>query len=209
MGIVHKIVHDVFAFYKINYGKISTRKLKASCMLATVVEGDQKAPFSIATTLRRRERRYSFPWIGPFYSWYVPYIAEWEARSYQVPFLKPLVWRGLGLNPGLPDQWWTPYPLSQWAGLLMFQNKRVETISQCRWEKLTHLPSNRNLARFPLFGPFKELNPENFFSRVDDKDITENKWLNGKNPVQKFLCWKNSKACFSMGKCVLKNRNYI
>ncbi len=29
--------------------------------LATVVESDQKAPFSIA----------------PLYSWYVPYIAEW------------------------------------------------------------------------------------------------------------------------------------
>ena len=44
--------------------------------LATVVEGDQKAPFSRATTPRRRERRYSFPWIDPFSPWYVPYIAE-------------------------------------------------------------------------------------------------------------------------------------
>ena len=33
--------------------------------LATVVEGDQKAPFSIATTP-----------IAPLYPWYVPYIAE-------------------------------------------------------------------------------------------------------------------------------------
>ena len=44
--------------------------------LATVVEGDQKAPFSIATTPRCREGRYSFLWIAPLYSWYVPYIAE-------------------------------------------------------------------------------------------------------------------------------------
>ena len=29
---------------------------------------------------------------------YVPYIAECEARRYQVPFLKSLVWRNLGLN---------------------------------------------------------------------------------------------------------------
>ena len=35
--------------------------------LATVVEGDQKAPFSIATTPRCRGGLYSFPWIAPLY----------------------------------------------------------------------------------------------------------------------------------------------
>ena len=44
--------------------------------LATVIEGDQKAPFSIATIPRCRGERYSFPWIAPLYPWYVPYIAE-------------------------------------------------------------------------------------------------------------------------------------
>ena len=44
--------------------------------LATVVEGDQKAPFSIATTPSCWGGRYSFPWIAPIYLWYVPYIAE-------------------------------------------------------------------------------------------------------------------------------------
>ena len=44
--------------------------------LATVIEGDQKAPFSIATTPRCRGGRYSFPWIATLYSWYVPNIAE-------------------------------------------------------------------------------------------------------------------------------------
>ena len=38
--------------------------------LANLVEGDPKAPFSIATTLRCRGGRYSFPWIAPLY----PYI---------------------------------------------------------------------------------------------------------------------------------------
>ena len=42
--------------------------------LATVIEGDQKAPFSIATTPRCRGRHYSFPWIAPLYP--LPYIAE-------------------------------------------------------------------------------------------------------------------------------------
>ena len=35
--------------------------------LATLVEGDPKAPFSIATTPRCRRRCYSIPWIAPLY----------------------------------------------------------------------------------------------------------------------------------------------
>ena len=35
--------------------------------LATVVDGDQKSPFSIVTTPRCRGGRYSFPWIIPLY----------------------------------------------------------------------------------------------------------------------------------------------
>ena len=46
-------------------------------LLATVVEGDQKAPFSIATTPRCWGGRYSLHWIAPLYPWYVPYVAEW------------------------------------------------------------------------------------------------------------------------------------
>ena len=30
--------------------------------------------------------------------------------------IKSLVWRNVGLNPGLPDQWRTLYPLRHWAG---------------------------------------------------------------------------------------------
>ena len=44
--------------------------------LATIVGGDQKAPFSTATTPRCRRGHYSFPWIAPLYPWYIPYIAE-------------------------------------------------------------------------------------------------------------------------------------
>ena len=36
--------------------------------MTTVVESDQKAPFSIATTLRCRGGRYSFSWIAPLLS---------------------------------------------------------------------------------------------------------------------------------------------
>ena len=44
--------------------------------LATVVEDDQKAPFSIATTPKCRGGCYSFSRIAPLCPWYVPYIAE-------------------------------------------------------------------------------------------------------------------------------------
>ena len=37
--------------------------------MATIVEGDPKAPFSIATTPSCKGRRYSFPWIAPLYPW--------------------------------------------------------------------------------------------------------------------------------------------
>ena len=43
---------------------------------ATVVEGDPKPPFSIATTPRCRGECYSFPWIASLYPSYVPYNAE-------------------------------------------------------------------------------------------------------------------------------------
>ena len=42
----------------------------------------------------------------------LPFIRK--ERRCQVPFLKSLVWRDMGLNPGLPDHWQTLYPLGQW-----------------------------------------------------------------------------------------------
>ena len=42
-------------------------KCKVKVKLATIVEGDPKAPFSIATTPRCRGGRYSIPWIAPLY----------------------------------------------------------------------------------------------------------------------------------------------
>ena len=43
--------------------------------LVTVVEGEQKSPFSIATTPRCSGGSYSFPRIVPLYPWCLPYIA--------------------------------------------------------------------------------------------------------------------------------------
>ena len=59
-------VITLFQFYN------KSKKVK----LATIVEGDQKSPFSISTTSSCRGGRYSFLWIAPLYPLYVPYIAE-------------------------------------------------------------------------------------------------------------------------------------
>ena len=82
--------------------------------LVILVEGNQKAPFSIATTPKCRGGRYSLPRIAPLYPWYIPYNAECLERQYQVPFFESLVWLNLGLNPGLLDHWWTLYSLGNW-----------------------------------------------------------------------------------------------
>ena len=44
--------------------------------LAIVVKIDMKAPFSIATTLKYRRGRDSFPWVTQLFPWYVPYSAK-------------------------------------------------------------------------------------------------------------------------------------
>ena len=67
---IYTIYLSLFLFSNVSIEMISKVKL------ATVVEGDQKAPFSIATTLKCREERYSFPRIATPYPWYIPYIAE-------------------------------------------------------------------------------------------------------------------------------------
>ena len=79
--------------------------------MATLVKGDPKVSFSIATTLR----------IAPLYPWSSPYNAECWARQHQVPFLESLVWLDLGLNSGLLDHWWTLYSLGQLSKTFLFQ----------------------------------------------------------------------------------------
>ena len=46
---------------------VSEQRNSNKVKLATIVEGDPKAPFSIATTPRCRGGRYSIPWIAPLY----------------------------------------------------------------------------------------------------------------------------------------------
>ena len=73
--------------------------------LAILVEGDQKAPFSIATTQRSREGCYSFPWIAPLP---LIHILCWVlSKETSSTSFESLVWQDLGFNPNLPSIWWT------------------------------------------------------------------------------------------------------
>ena len=64
-----------------------------------LVEGDPKAPFSIATTPRCRGERHSFPSIAPLYPWYVPYNLSVMQGGIKYHFLS--LWYG--------STWdWTP-----------------------------------------------------------------------------------------------------
>ena len=44
--------------------------------LSPLVEGDLKAPISIATTPKCKEGRNSIPWIAPLYSWSLHYNTD-------------------------------------------------------------------------------------------------------------------------------------
>ena len=56
---------------------VCTSYIQSREKLVIVVEGNPKAPFSVATTPSSRGKRYTFPYIAPLYHWSVSYKAEW------------------------------------------------------------------------------------------------------------------------------------
>ena len=81
--------------------------------LVTLVEGEPKPPFSIATTPRCRGGCYSSSGLDPLY----PYLIMLRVKqSDNSTILVSLVWLDLGLNSGLLDFWRTIYSLGQWPG---------------------------------------------------------------------------------------------
>ena len=81
---------------------------KVKVKLATLVEGDLKAPFPIATTPSCWGRRNSIPWFAPLYPRSLPHSAECKARHDST---HDKVWLNVRLNPGIRDHWRTLYSL--------------------------------------------------------------------------------------------------
>ena len=71
--------------------------------LATVVEGDQKIAFSIATTPRCRGG--DTPFLGLLHFTLDTYLISLSVKQGGIKY--HLVWRNLGFNPSLLDHWWT------------------------------------------------------------------------------------------------------
>ena len=67
MALIVLHIYTAFNYIYIYYIKVK---------LATLVEGDPKAPFSIASTPRYREGHNLFPGIAPIYPWSIPYNTE-------------------------------------------------------------------------------------------------------------------------------------
>ena len=63
---------------------------KYKVKLATAVEGDPSAPFSIANAERCREGRYSFTWIAPLYPWSYLIKLSVKQGGIKYHFLSPL-----------------------------------------------------------------------------------------------------------------------
>ena len=80
--------------------------------MATVVEGDQKAPFSIATNRGAGEGATSFHGLLCFTldTYLICWVLSKEVSS---NIFKAF---GMRLNPGLPNLLRTLYPLDQWSG---------------------------------------------------------------------------------------------
>ena len=79
--------------------------------LATLVNGDQKAPFSIATTLRCRRGHYSSPWIAPLYPLICTLYCWVLSKEVSGTILKIFGMTQSEIESGLLDHWWTLYPL--------------------------------------------------------------------------------------------------
>ena len=75
--------------------------------LAIVVVSNLKAPFSITTTPRYSEGRYSFLWIAPLIL--DPFLIILSVKQGGYKFFESLVPFDLWLNPGLLEQWRTSF----------------------------------------------------------------------------------------------------
>ena len=80
----------------------SKNKVCIKIKLSLLVEGDPKALFSIATTPKRREGTFSFPWIAPLYPWSILYHGECKARWNHVLFFESLGMTRPGIEPLSP-----------------------------------------------------------------------------------------------------------
>ena len=124
--------------------------------MATLIEGDPKASFSIATTPRCREERYSIPRVAPLYSWSLRYRRWVLSKVASSTIFESLVWIDLGFDPGILGHWRTLYSLGQWPDKHIYISKprflpSCEYVHTIIW--MHHIVTNktyRDKARWEL-----------------------------------------------------------
>ena len=105
--------------------------------LATIVKGDSKAPFSIATTPRGRGERYSFPWISPLYPLSVPYNAVLSKGA------SSTIFKVFGMTwPGIEPR--SPGPLANTLTIMPSHSHPVE-LTQHLWCHNWGMPTGPNI----------------------------------------------------------------
>ena len=115
----------------------------------TVVKGDRKAPFSIATTPRYRQGGYSSPWIAPLT--HDPYlIIVLSIKYFFFFFFKVFGMTWPGIEP------WSPQPLVNTLAII-FQNKfyleMLKMITNCLFTGIfSHVNFNCFLLSLSFFG---------------------------------------------------------
>ena len=103
-----------------------------SYKLVTVVEGDQKAPLSIATTSRCTEGRYSFPWITPLYLLIHTLYCWVLSKGVSSIIFKVFGMTRPGIEPRSPGPWRTLYPVTfscEWALIFIYTHKQDFTLN--------------------------------------------------------------------------------
>ena len=102
--------------------------------LTTIVEGDPKAPFSIATTPRCRRGCYSFPRLLLFTL--DPYFIM---LRHQVPFFESLIWLDLDWKPRSSGPLTNTLTARPMSGILLYT-----------WQKINLLDCQINQSSYTL-----------------------------------------------------------
>ena len=149
-----------------------------SLIYYSIVKGNPKGPFSVATTLRCWGGCYSFPWIAPLNPWYIPttsfpgllhftldtYLIKLSVKQGDIKYhvFESLVWLNLGLNLGLLGHCWTFYQVN---GLLRkpgFSLRSSQTKDSKTWYLMPPcltLSIIRSVSRVKWSNPGKEVVP--------------------------------------------------
>ena len=149
----------------------------------TLVEGDPKALFSIATTPRCRGGHNSISWMAPLYPWSLSYNAVLSKLATSTIF-NSLVWLDLRLHPNFPEHW-RRFCSRRYFDLARKLIRRIispnkDDLSYSSW---TSFPGQQKLGKLPnTFSLAKQSRPvQTFLWRLFNSSNSIDTWGNLSN----------------------------